>query len=261
MRKTTMWSMFVMALLLVSTVCRSDQRGGSGTLPDMLLGVLASAQVELEPSSLVHALATHPDPLIRGLAAEALGLLGERSAETSLLSSLQTDADRMVRELAALALARMGNETGLTALKGFLRSSDSPVRQLTMAAQLAELGESAGFSIVVEAAASRQTSTRSLAAEALAAFVSLAGLTDDRGRSPAEMLLELAGDDSAEVRLTVVQNLPEATRKGMDLEAARSTTKRLAADVDPVVRESAQSLLDAWRFDADEKARREGGPG
>lgn len=256
---TALPALLILVLSLVTAVCGADQRGGSGTLPDMLVGALENAQVTLEPPSLIHALVTHADPLIRGLAAEALGLLGERSAEEPLLRSLQSDSDRMVREVAAMALARIGVETGLTALKGFLRSSDSPVRRLTMAAELAELGEPDGFSFVAEAAVSRQVSTRSLAAQFLVPFVALVGLADERGRSPGEILLGLAGDDSEEVRLRVVHSLPRAVLKGLDYQSARSTTRLLAADADSRVRESAQALLDSWRFDDEQKTRREGG--
>lgn len=255
------WPMLlVMALSLMSAVGRSDQRGGEGAVPDMLAGVLANAQVDLAPASLIHALATHSESLIRALAADALGLLGERSAEAPLFRALSVDSDRQVREASALALARIGNATGTTALKGFMRSSDSSVRRLTMAAQLAELGEPDGFSFVAEAATSKQASTRSLAAQFLAPFVPLAGLTDGSGRSPGEILLALAGDESAEVRLTVVNSLPAAILKGLDLESARAVTKRLAEqDLDPSVRDSAKSLLEAWRFDEEERVRRKAG--
>lgn len=262
MRDAKPWPVLVLmfALCSGSAVSRADQIGGAATVPDMLVAMLANAKVSLAPESLIHALATHADPAIRGFAAEALGLLGERSAESALLQALATDSDRQVREASALALARIGNATGLKTLKGLLRTSDSSVRQLTLAAQLADLGEPEGFPSVAEAAASKNASTRSLAAQFLASFVPLAGLTADSGQSPGEILLGLADDPSPEVRLTVVRGLAVAVQKGLDQASAKVTVQRLAVhDVDPSVRESAKSLLDGWRFDDEERARRKAG--
>lgn len=226
----------------------------------MMAGMLAEAKVPLEAPALVHALATHADPLIRGLAADALGLQGEQSAEAPLLRALQDDPERSVREAAALALARLGNGTGLAALKEFMSSSNSPVRQLTMAAQLAELGEPAGFPLIAEAAGARQDSMRSLAAQFLPAFVALEGLVDDQGRPPTDIFLSLAKDESSGIRLAVVRALPAAVSKGLDLGAARAVARQLAErDSDLAVRDSAKMLLDAWHFDDEEKVRRERG--
>lgn len=259
MREIRPWaSILLLVLLGVSSVGRSDQR--EGAVPDMLVGVLASAKVNLEPESLIHALATHADPSIRGLAAEALGLLGEKSAEPALLRALASDADRQVREASALALARLGNSAGMAAAKELMRSSDNLVRRLTLAAQLAELGEADGFSFVAEAAASKKASTKSLAVPFLTPFVSLPGLVDNSGRSPEKILVDLAHDENPDVRLTVVRSLPAAVLHGLNKESAKGAVQQLAdRDPEPSVRESAKSLLEAWRFDDEEEARRKAG--
>ncbi len=107
-----------------------------------------------------------PDPDVRRTAAEALGKVGHRSANSSLIVALN-DQDARVRAAAALSLGRLGDGESGMVLAGHLADSAEPVR----AASALALGEielsAAREAQILEALHHPQSSARIAASRAL----------------------------------------------------------------------------------------------
>ncbi len=242
----------ILTLLLLLAIAGSgfadERRGGEQGISEMTLGILEQAGVKADSASLLAALRSHRDPMIRGLAADVLGQRKEGSARGALLQTLKGDPDRLVRESAALALARMGEDAGFSALREFMASPSNQVRQVFLAARLAELGDLSGYPYVCKAAKSKSSSLRELAVPALVPFFSLKSLPASCDAAPEDLFLGLARDESAKARHAALLYLPMAVDKGLSLEQARAVAMSLAhSDPDPRVREEADAALGSLR--------------
>lgn len=235
------------------SAAHADVRGKS-EVSDIALGILSQARVEMDTDSLIEALASHPEPLVRSTAAEVLGLRGDETALRPLVKALKADPDLLVRQGAALALARMGEPSGLESLREFLVTASDPVNQVFLAARLAELGESAGYKQVCEAARSRNRSLRLAAAESLVSFLSVSPPESSCDIGPGALLLSLGDDEDPEIRYTIVLFLPAAVSKGLSLESAQARAKQMAEkDPEARIRAQAEFVLEAWRLEKQER--------
>jgi HEAT repeat protein len=239
----------------------ADRRGKGDGISDLDFAVLSKAKVAVDTDSLIEALASHPDPLVRTIAAEVLGLRGEERARSPLFKALKGDPDQQVRQQVALALARMGEASGRAALRELLQKASDPVSRVFLAALLAEAGEADGYRHVCDAARSESRSARFAAAESLTPFFSLYPFDTACELAPAELLLSLTDDKDPGIRYTALLFLPTAVNKGgLSLEAARTRARHMAEkDTDAKVRAQAEFVLEAWRLEQQERERKPGG--
>jgi HEAT repeat protein len=239
----------LMCLMLPMAMLADDRRGGSEEVSEMAFAILEKAGVGTDSDSLVTAVRSSRDPMVRWISIEILGQRKATTAQGTLLKALKGDPDRLVRETAALALARMGQKVGVSALKEFMAAPTDSARQIFTAARLAELGDASGYQYVCMAAKSESSSQRESAVPALVPFLLLSGLTSDCAASPSDLLLSLVEDRSADVRYTALLHLPMAVGKGLGLERARLIVNQLAqSDPEPKVREEADFVLKTWRL-------------
>ncbi len=186
------------------------------------------------------------DPLMRRTAAEALGKIGDGSAEPLLQRALQ-DVEPKVREAAVLALARLPvlGEASARGIASLLGDEDLAVRRA--AAHALGQADDAPASIVPPVAGllrDPDPAVRRAAAHALS------GIGANRPEA-AEVLIERSGDPDASVRRWVIAALAESG----DPRAVRAVADRLLYDHDDGVRiEAAYRLrflseptaLDGW---------------
>jgi HEAT repeat protein len=236
----------------------ADVRGKSD-VSDIESGILRNAGVETDTASLIEALASHSHPLVRSIAANVLGLRGDEQARRPLFKALAADPDSLVRQAAALALARMGEPSGFAALREFMEKTSDPVNQIFLAARLAEVGDPAGYSYVCEAALSENRALRLDAAESLASFISVSPPKSACKLGPGALLLSLGDDEDPGIRYSMLLFLQTAVVRGLSLEAAQARVKQLTEDPDAKVRAQAEFVLEAWRLEEQERARKPGG--
>jgi hypothetical protein len=244
---------------LILTFCilaGADRRGTEQGQDDtMLLGILRNSGVKDDTRSLLDAAVSNPSATIRWVAIEILGQRKEQGSRTALLSIMGKDPDRLVRETAALALARLGDKTGFSALQDFMNTSSDAERQLFLAKSLAELGDPSGYKYVVAASQSKLVGLRASSAEALVAFLAF----HEEIPTPATLFLKLADDSSPDVRGKFLTQLPMAVLKGVRKDIALPIVEHLEQqDSEPVIRQSAGSLLKAWNLEQ-ELRRKPGG--
>lgn len=253
-------SLLCLELLLTASLsgALADVRGKSD-ISDIALGILTSAKVETDTASLIDALASHSDPIVRFISADVLGLRGDEQALRPLFKALKADPDYLVRQEAALALAKMEEPSGFAALREFMEKTSDPVNQIFLAAWLAEVGDPAGYSYVCEAALSENRALRLDAAESLASFIPVSPPKSACKHGPDALLLSLGDDEDPGIRYTMLLFLQTAVVRGLSLEAAQARAKQMTEDPDAKVRAQAEFVLEAWRLEEQERERKPGG--
>jgi HEAT repeat protein len=109
------------ALRLVSVLGERGQTGARNAAAEALVGLGDAAVAPLIR------LLSHADPDQRKFAADILGQLGRRSAESALIVAL-ADPDLNVRVSAVEAVGRVGSETGARALEQLLKDPEPLLR-------------------------------------------------------------------------------------------------------------------------------------
>ena len=108
---------------------------------------------------------THPMPIVRASAAEALGTLGNPAALPALLTAL-SDENETVRRAAAAALDTLGDPDALPALITALSDENETVRRAAASA-LDTLGDPAALPALITALSDENETVRRAAASAL----------------------------------------------------------------------------------------------
>lgn len=236
MKRTMLACSLYILLLSVAGILRAQE------IPDMLFAILAEANVSPDTTSLMKAIGSHPDEMVRFGAIEILGLRKEAVAREVLLRSLSLDPNGTVREASAIALARLGDPAGLAALKKFQKESADPEQRVFLAGRLSEFGSADGYQEVTRAARSEQASMRVLAAETLSGFIPLKDLP---GEDPGTLFLSLAEDKDVSVQRSFVLFFPIAVKNGLDITRARPVVERLSQTAsDVTVRDTAVRFLE-----------------
>jgi hypothetical protein len=200
--------------------------------------------------SVLSAASSHHDATVRFLAVRLLGYRPGLDSEIVLRDRLENDSSAVVRKNAALALIRLGHADAVEKAIELMVAAEYPPNQLSLAGQLAKFGEFRGYPYVVAAAVSEDQSLRFASAAPLVWFL-VAGFDAPPDRpSPQELLLNLLGNESSEVRATAILAFPSgrALRLGMqpyiDLQPYVEQIRRLAEDdPSPKVREAARRWL------------------
>src|SRR5262249_32068815 len=124
-RGADLLSIFLMALVSSFPVLYSfvptlnDELGKDGKAETIhwLEGELHARHVATDTASLITAMGSSKELIVRTDAAQLLGLRKETAAAGPLRAALRSDPEPVVKETAAWALANMGHEEGMAALK------------------------------------------------------------------------------------------------------------------------------------------------
>jgi HEAT repeat protein len=204
---------------------------------------LVEAGISADVPSLLIAVKSHKDEMIRWQATTLLGARDDRSAQSTLREVLNQDPSPFVRRGAAKALASWGDEQGLAAVKVLLSKSTTIQERLELGSLLAGQGDDSGFIYAKEAASAEAALSRVLAAEALPSFVRRQG-GGEEAEDAIAILVRLAEDPSREVRSAALSGMFQAVRRGAPAERFRSSIKRMAeSDPDQNLRLSAKYAL------------------
>jgi len=196
---------------------------------------LAEDGVASDVESLVVALSTHPDTMVRIRAAFILGERGDKEAIPILRQALEEPS---TRRAAAGALARLGEEEGLEILRDLMASSADLGSQLAIAYTLARLGSFEGYSYLVDGAMAEEYWNRIDAASILPEFFAMP--EPFSMESPMELLEQLLRDPNSLVRKEAVRSFGLVAVKGGPAEELLEKAQEMEVyDPDEGVREAA----------------------
>lgn len=264
--------------LLAAVLCTfpsfADDRPGDaeGGPPPMILAFLEGAGIATDDASLMVAAESHADEPVRWAATSVLAEREVIEARDLFRRLAAGDEAQSVREAAAYGLARLGEESGVAVLEAQLAAASDRMERISVAQRLAEVGRGTGYPDVVEAlsvdsgAAGEASEDNSRAPEAvrvaavnsLQAYFEAGVVGDEVAPQPRELLLQAAADPAELVRSAAITQLSVAVYQGhLELAAVRPAIERLASgDPEPAIRQQAEGLLTAWRFEAEEATRR-----
>lgn len=269
------------AALLATLVVPLPAWGQDPAVVEVLAFVLQAEDSRQYNGAALTGAARHAEPLVRRVAALALGRIGDPSGTTLLLELLQ-DPDSTVQRDAAFALGLLRDSAAIPALRDLVvnipleRQHDLHAEAATA---LAKLGGPAAADVIrtllgpwvaraastalppaVEAAVEEAWRLGALAPvdqliefvaspsrrAKLGAIYSLARL---RAPQAAEVLLSATGDAESEVRMHAVRALTAAyaDSAGLDRLALASRVRRLVGDEQPHVRAVALRTLGTYR--------------
>ncbi len=185
-------------------------------------------------------------PVVRKRAALAAGRIGDEGAVRSLTHVLERDTDMSVRAMAAFALGEIESETGANALIAVLKNTSAPVE--IRARSIEALGK-----IAAALPSEQEARQRELGAAILDALkfelgrptkdtsVALLGLTAAlRSRSPnaGPTIAKFLDNPNPRVRADAANALAR-----LRLKDGLEQLRKLASDIDPVVRANALRVL------------------
>jgi len=185
-------------------------------------------------------------PVVRKRAALAAGRIGDEGAVRSLTHVLERDTDMSVRAMAAFALGEIESETGANALIAVLKNTSAPVE--IRARSIEALGK-----IAAALPSEQEARQRELGAAILDALkfelgrptkdtsVALLGLTAAlRSRSPdaGPTIAKFLDNTNPRVRADAANALAR-----LRLKDGLEQLRKLASDVDPIVRANALRVL------------------
>lgn len=213
---------------------------------DDLVRELEQEGVAADVASVISAALTNPKFEVRMMAADLLGLRGDREGETALRKIVIDDEEVLVREAAAVALVRLGQRDFLKEVRALMRQEPRRSQKLHLAAQLAEFGDFSGYVFVAQAARSEDGHDRLLSAGILGRYL-VAGFAGEQAPSPEELLIELLGDRSPRVREEALVHISIAVGDGASVSPYFEIVARMAKkDPDLNVRETALRNLTSW---------------
>ena len=111
--------------VLVEILEDGGEQGPSRRQSALILGILGDRQ-GVEP--LLRALRESPDRLLRGYAADALGMIGGQEVVSGLIGALK-DEDPFVRQMAAKALGKVKSPESLVALEEMVAKDDVSINR------------------------------------------------------------------------------------------------------------------------------------
>ncbi|NGO43402.1 HEAT repeat domain-containing protein [Streptomyces ureilyticus] len=140
-------------------------RGARTVPPNVVTAALTSLGRDAWPA--VAAGLRDPEPLVRAVAIEALGMTGAISRAAEVARALREDADIEVRIRAARALGRLGMPDGLPPLLAAIRPGRPVAQRIVAAGALGSLGAVAATGPLTELLGDRNPHVAGAAARAL----------------------------------------------------------------------------------------------
>src|SRR5215468_1011532 len=252
-RGADLLSMFLMVLVSSFPVLYSfvpilnDELGKDGKAETIhwLEGELHARHVATDTASLIAALGSNKELIVRADAAQLLGLRKEAAAAAPLKAALRSDSEPLVKETAAWALANMGHEEGRSALKELISKSEDIRRQSVLAGELAELGDPSAYSYAVKAVTSPDSETRFLSVDNLFPFLKYEGKRGTESIDPLQRLRVLLHDTEPRVRAEALTVLNRAIPAFMARSELQPLVEQMSKeDQDPQVRATAARILE-----------------
>lgn len=229
-----------------------DDTQGSDRNAEMmnwLEGILRAQHVNTDSESLLNAVISGKELIVRVSAARLLGLRKEKKAVEVLKQALHSDPEAVVKETAAWSLAYMGYPEGKNALKELIAKADDVKRQSMLAAELAELGDPSEYPYVVKAISSPDAEIRFLSTDNLWPFLKYEGKHGKEAIDALARLQTLVHDKAPKVRAEALSVLNRAVPNFLPRNQLQPLVEQLSKeDPDPQVRQTADRILQVWQL-------------